>query len=64
MVFYHTEMYSKDADRLAYSKDPDQTDKPDVGLLFLITSVRQRHWTILVSVNGQVHNGISTQRIR
>ena len=36
--FYHniniyTEVYSKDADRLAYSKDPDQSV---LGLLFLI----------------------------
>ena len=29
-------MCSKDADRLAYSKDPDQTDQSVLGLLYLI----------------------------
>ena len=32
-------MCSKDADRLAYSKDPDQSD---LGLLFLIRSVNTK----------------------
>ena len=29
-------MCSKDADRLSYRKDPDQTDQSVLGLLFLI----------------------------
>ena len=38
-------------------KDPDQTDQSDLGLVCLI---RSKFWMIMVSVNGQVHSGIST----
>ena len=35
-------MCSKDADRLTYSKDPNQTDQSNPGLLCLIRSINTK----------------------
>ena len=58
MVVSNRNMF-KNADRLAYNKEPDHTAQSDLGLLCLIRSVNTKTLGDY-GVNSQVHMGIST----